>query len=124
MFVNFVPGIMSHPALRKRMLANHAFLYKLYVSNGRRNRHILGKATKKQLRNVLQILHCISAGHIPMTKQNFQEIIRRKKRLLLAHLKRRFITLWKKEPMITIRNYVLKYSSVYPYLFQPLFMEI
>ena len=102
------------------MQENHEFLFKLYKGNSRKNRHSLQNATAKEIYVILRILYCFSAGHIPMLKATFQEIIRRKKRHLLARLKSRSIFL-RKGPLLQQRKYVLQYSSVYPYLFQPIF---
>ncbi len=102
------------------MLQNHSFLFKLFSGNSRKNRHTLENASGKQIFLVLRLLYCFSAGHIPIFKDIFREIIKRKKRHLLARLKSRSIFL-RKGPKIEQRKYVMQYSSVYPYLFQPLF---
>ncbi len=111
---------MSHPRLQKAMKENHVFLFRLFKGNSRKNRHTLQNATAMQIYCVLRVLYCFSAGHIPILKETFQEIIKRKKRHLLARLKSRSIFL-RKGPLLEQKKYVLQYSSVYPYLFQPLF---
>ncbi len=114
----------SHPALRRLMQKHHAFLYRLYNGNGRKNRHALASATKQQVHVLLRVLYCLSAGHIPISRENFQQIIRRKKRLLLARLKGKSIILRRKEPFLVRRKYVLQYSSVYPFLLEPIFVPM
>ena len=115
---------ISHPALQRLMKKEHAFLYKLYTSNGRQNRHTLNKASKLQVFLVLRLLYCISAGHIPLTKSAFEEVIRRKKRALLARMKSRSVILRKKESLFNRRKYVLQYSSVYPFIFEAIFNDV
>ncbi len=115
---------IPHPSLQRQMKANHLFLYKLYKGNSRKNRHLLNNATKHEIYVVLRVLYCISAGHIPISQANFTEITRRKKRILLAKLKGRSVYLRKKESLFNRKKYVLQYSSVYPYLFQSLFLKM
>ena len=115
---------IPHPFLQREMKKHHLFLYKLYQGNSKKNRTLLHKATKSEIYVLLRVLYCISAGHIPISKQNFREITRRKKRVLLARLKSRSIYLRKRESLFNRKKYVLQYSSVYPYLLQPLFIEM
>ena len=115
---------LPHPTLQREMKKHHLFLYELYMGNSKKNRNLLYKASKQEVYVVLRILYCISAGHIPISKKNFQEITRRKKRIMLARLKSRSIYLRKKETLFNRKKYVLQYCSVYPYLFQSPFIEI
>ncbi len=112
---------ISHPRLRRLMQKHHSFLYKLFIGNGRKNRHSLGSATKQQVHLLLRVLYCLSAGHIPISREDFGEIVRRKKRLLLARLKSQSLVLRKKKTFLEKRKYILQYSSVYPFLLHPLF---
>ncbi len=111
----------SHPSLRRLMQKHHSFLYRLFNGNGRKNRHYLASASKQEVYLLLRLLYCLSAGHIPISRNNFQELIRRKKRHLLARLKGRSLVLRKKKSFIEKRKYILQYSSVYPFLLEPIF---
>ncbi len=103
------------------MLKYKAFLYKLFTEHrGWQNRKTLMKAISSEIHLVLRILFCISVGHIPIRRQHFSKLIKSKKRLLLADLRKRFRTL-QHAHVKEKREFVTKFSSLYPSLFEPLF---
>ena len=78
----------SHRFLRKFMKKHHSFLFKLYQEKrGWKNRDTISKARNVQVRLLLRLLFCISAGHIPIRKSDFEEIVRSKRRILLRNVK-------------------------------------
>ncbi len=115
--------VNSHPRLQKFMKKHHSFLYSLYQEKrGWKNRVTLSKATESQIYLILRLLFCLSAGHIPIRFSHFQALIKSKRRPTLALLKYRFHHL-RKGSKTQIRQYVLKFASLYNALFSPLFKK-
>ncbi len=111
----------SHSKLRRLMEKNASFLYLLYKEkNARRTRLKLLKAERMQVWLVLRILFCISVGHIPIRKTHFLQVIRSKRRILLASLKFRFQKL-RTSSIREKRKFVLEFASLFPILLYPLF---
>ncbi len=112
---------MSHTALARLLKKHHKFLYKLYQEKkGRNNRTTLGKATKQQIWTVLRILFCIAVGHIPLTRQNYERLVRSKRKNTLKKIRNKIKIIRKASPNMR-RRYIMQFASLYPYLLYDLF---
>ncbi len=113
----------SHVRLQKQMRKYHSFLYGLFLEKrGWKNRISLKKTNNAVIFLVLRLLFCISVGHIPMRYKTFQQIVKSKKRQLLGSLKFTFRKL-RQASSQEKRTFVLKFSSIYHVLFEPLFVR-
>ena len=70
--------------LRRSMLLEKSYLYDLYSSNGLNVSTVLGSASMLQLNIVCKILHFISVGEIPLSKEAIQKLNSSKKANFLS----------------------------------------
>ncbi len=114
----------EHPLLQKLMRKHHLFLFKLYrQKSGRKNRQVLQKARKQQVWLVLRLLFCISAGHIPLSRANYERLVKSKRRNNLRSLKNQMRYL-KKATVERQKNFILQFSALYHYLFHDIFVKV
>ena len=113
----------SHRLLRKIMLSEHKFLYKLFQEKKPRlARSKLKQASSKQIWLVLRLLFCIAVGHIPITRKNYQRLVRSKRKNILSHLKYRMQFFRKRGKTQARREFLYQFSSLFPYLFHDIFV--
>ncbi len=113
----------SHSKLQELMRKEHNFLYKLYrQQSGRQNRKTLKNASKSQVWVVLRILFCIAAGHIPLSRKNYEHLVRSKRKNSLRSLKNRMKYL-RKAKVESQRKFILQFAALYRYLLYDLFFD-
>ena len=87
---------ISHPRLRKLMQKHHHFLFKLYKQKrGRNNRTTLQNASPQQIWLTIRLLFCIAVGHIPLTYNNYERLVKSKRKNNLRNLKNEIVQLRK-----------------------------
>ena len=120
-WLNVFVRMQSHAALQRLLKKHHLFLYSLYLQKkGRNNRTRLRRATKQQVWTILRLLFCISVGHIPLTRQNYERLVRSKRKNNLQSLRKRIRSL-RKAPTEIRRHYIMQFAALYPFLFYDLF---
>ena len=70
--------------LRKRMIFHKQFLLELYNSNALKSKKVLTSATDAQLKLLINILHFVSIGDIPLSRQSFNSISKSRKTTFLS----------------------------------------
>ena len=104
------------------MKKEHGFLYQIFCEKkGWKNRATLHKATPQQVWVVLRLLFCVAVGHIPLTKSNYQKLLRSKRNNTLTSLKTKMQSLRQAETGKK-RDFILQFASLYPYLFHDIFV--
>ncbi len=110
--------------LQELMRKEHEFLYKLYrQKSGRKNRLTIKNASKSQVWVVLRVLFCIAVGHIPISRENYNHLVRSKRKNNLRNLKNRMKFLRKRGSLKSQRKFILQFASLYRFLFYDLFIE-
>jgi hypothetical protein len=107
------------------MIDKKTFLKEMCGLDTLKVRDLLNFATSKQLIPLIQIIHHVVSGKIPITKSNFQEIVRKKK---LPYIRRHFESLENVKKLIendrrTQLSILYKIQSVLPTLLSPLFKK-
>lgn len=114
---------MKEQILRKRLLKDKSFLYKIYSESGSKNiKEILAKATTFQINTILHYLHYVVTGKIPFPKENYDYIVKHKK---IIRLRRGIETKLALKNHIKDKSLGLTYlkdlSNVLSVLFKPMF---
>jgi hypothetical protein len=114
---------MDKTKLREEMLVNYAFLKNLHDNNELQNRTTLASADHGALKILLEILHCITNGLIPLKRNRFVLLKKSNKLPLIRRTLQgtsdfeSFLEL-PREKWITFLFQLLK---LYPYLLHRLF---
>lgn len=74
---------MDNITLRNLFIRDKGFLKSLYDNTTVENRRILSYTSDTQLNTLLKYLHVVSNGQIPMSKNNFDQIVNHKKLSLI-----------------------------------------
>lgn len=113
--------MMGHEELRKSMLKEKSFLKQLYEEKkGYVNMRAIAKASEGQRRVLLNVLYCVSQGHIPIKKGHFHNLVMSKRKLRLQSLGQTYKGLAKGSKEDQIR-FLKQFSSLYSQLLFPLF---
>lgn len=70
--------------LRQKMIFHKQFLLELYDSNALESKKVLTSATDAQLKLLINILHFVSIGDIPLSRTSFNSISRARKTTFLS----------------------------------------
>lgn len=114
---------MKEQILRKRLLKDKNFLYKIYSeSNSKSIKELLAQASTFQINTILHYLHCVVTGKIPLPRENYDYVVNHKK---IIRLRRGVETKISLRSRITDKSLGLKYlkdlSNVLSVLFKPMF---
>ena len=114
----------KHFKLRKQMISEKPFLHALYTDEAKTRASRLNVASKKQIKILVKVLHCLSCGEIPIKKAQFEKIVQARKMSTLTkiHEKGNLKELLSK-PFADQVRFVKKFLSLYPSLLHPIFNE-
>ena len=70
--------------LRQKMIFHKQFLLELYNSNALESKKVLTSANDAQLKLLINILHFVSIGDIPLSRTSFNSIARARKTTFLS----------------------------------------
>ena len=111
-------------SLRKKMLKHKMFLYCLYHETTKQSNARLTVATACQIKCLIKILHYISAGIIPLKKNNFAKLQSARKVATLNRLSDyKEVKTLLKSSLPDQKKIVKKFGSVYPNLLHACFNE-
>ncbi len=103
------------------MLKHKCFLKSLYQeTKGYINKRQIDKATRQERKVVLQILFCISQGHIFLKKQHLSEVIQSKRKKKLEEIGKNLKKLLKssdQEQKACLKQFSSLYKQLFWYMF-------
>ncbi len=108
--------------LREDMKMHHEFLWELYSSKTHTVRRRIMKATNLELCILIKIIYCIEQGYIPIRKQNFDKLVKRRRMKPILNLKYKIKKVLRSS-VDEKRKWATQLTSQYKYLLYSLFED-